>query len=323
MRAVRLLLTSAGRRVELLQCFRAAASELGVDLRIFACDQAPDWSSACRSADLAFAVPPVTDADYVPTLFDICRRQEMTMLVPTIDPELAPLSEARALFRGIGVDAIVSSPAAIGIAGDKLATSELLLAHGIDSPRTATPDHVLDAPGEWTWPLLIKPRHGSSGRSVRTVANAAELRGVTMNEPFVAQELLRGDEYTVNIFVDREGALHCAVPHRRVQIRAGEVEKGVTCRLPVLTDMARKIAACLPGARGPLCFQAMVDKDGRCSAFEINGRFGGGYPLAHRAGAPFTRWLLEEAIGDQSSADDAWREGVIMLRYDAALFVEP
>jgi carbamoyl-phosphate synthase large subunit len=322
-RQIRLLLTSAGRRVELLECFRSAAAELGVDLRIFACDQFPDWSAACRSADDAFGVPPVTDPDYVPTLLNMCRRLDVTMLVPTIDPELAPLSEARSLFEAIGVEAVVSSPAVIRIAGDKLATAELLLADGIDSPRTATPDQVLAMPHSWSWPLLIKPRHGSSGRSVRTVANAGELRAVAMNEPFVVQELLRGEEYTVNMFVDRAGHLRCAVPHRRVQIRAGEVEKGVTRRMPALAEMAHRIAACLPGARGALCFQSMVDEDGRCPAFEINGRFGGGYPLAHRAGAPFARWLLEEATDAPSSAGDGWREGVTMLRYDAAIFIEP
>jgi carbamoyl-phosphate synthase large subunit len=55
---------------------------------------------------------------------------------------------------------------------------------------------------------------------------------------------------------------------------------------------------------------------------EINARFGGGYPLAHRAGAPFTQWLLEEATDRSSSAHDDWRPGVTMLRYDEAIFID-
>jgi carbamoyl-phosphate synthase large subunit len=54
--------------------------------------------------------------------------------------------------------------------------------------------------------------------------------------------------------------------------------------------------------------------------FEINARFGGGFPLAHNAGAYFTRWLLEEAAGHSSDANNNWRSGVRMLRYDAAVF---
>ncbi len=101
-----------------------------------------------------------------------------------------------------------------------------------------------------------------------------------------------------------------------------KLKKGVTLHHPVLEEAAGRIAACLPGARGPLCFQAMATDD-RCAVFEINARFGGGYPLAHRAGATFTRWLLQQRLGREDDASDRWSEGVMMLRYDAAFFVEP
>jgi len=89
-----------------------------------------------------------------------------------------------------------------------------------------------------------------------------------------------------------------------------------------VVEAARKIAAALPGARGPLCFQAIVREDGEYAVFEINARFGGGYPLAHRAGATFSKWLLEEAAGLSCSAHDDWKAGVTMLRYDAAVFLD-
>ena len=55
--------------------------------------------------------------------------------------------------------------------------------------------------------------------------------------------------------------------------------------------------------------------------FEVNARFGGVYPLAHRAGARFSQWLLEESLGLQCTANNDWRAGVTMLRYDDAVFV--
>jgi len=55
--------------------------------------------------------------------------------------------------------------------------------------------------------------------------------------------------------------------------------------------------------------------------FEINARFGGGYPLAHRAGAKFTKWLLEEVIGAPCTAKDSWDEGLLLLRYDSEVFL--
>jgi carbamoyl-phosphate synthase large subunit len=64
----------------------------------------------------------------------------------------------------------------------------------------------------------------------------------------------------------------------------------------------------------------MNRSDGAPALFEINARFGGGYPIAHHAGATFTKWLLEEAAGMPSSANNEWRSGVRMLRYDQAVF---
>ena len=68
------------------------------------------------------------------------------------------------------------------------------------------------------------------------------------------------------------------------------------------------------------CFQVIFDAARGPQIIEINARFGGGYPLADRAGGTFARWLLEECADLPSSAHNEWREGVTMLRYDAAVF---
>lgn len=80
------------------------------------------------------------------------------------------------------------------------------------------------------------------------------------------------------------------------------------------------MAEALPDARGALCFQAIADVTRGLQVIELNARFGGGYPLADRAGARFAQWLLEEVAGLPVSANDDWRDGVLMLRYDQALF---
>lgn len=322
-RRIRLLITSAGRRVELLRSFRAAAAALGIELEALACDQRPELSSACREADKAFTVPPANDRGYAEAVLAICRTHGLALVVPTIDPELCPLAMERARFADVGTMVAVSAPELVAIARDKLRTAEVLAMHGIPTPRTATVAEVMENPDGWPWPLLAKPRHGSSGRAVQIVADPTQLRRLPDDEPFIVQELLEGREHTVNMFFDRLGQLRCAVPHERLQIRSGEVEKGITRRVPQLEEIARKMARALPGPMGALCYQAMVDDAGQASVFEINARFGGGYPLADFAGAHFSRWLLEETTNAPSSADNEWQEGILMLRYDAALFVQP
>src|SRR6185503_7690674 len=131
---------------------------------------------------------------------------------------------------------------------------------------------------------------GSSSIGLIRYGSAEQYRRNPPPSDCIVQELLEGPEYTVNTFCDSGGAFRCAVPHLRIEVRGGEVSKGRTERRADLTGIAEQIAT-LPGARGVFCFQAIVTERGPV-VFEINARFGGGYPLAHRAGAKFTKWLL-------------------------------
>lgn len=318
------LFSSAGRRVELINCFRSAAKELGFGLRVLAVDVEPGLSAACRVVDKSFAVPPCTKADFIPRLLEICSSERVRLLVPTIDTELEVLSANRELFARIGTEVAVSSPEVVRLARNKLETAVFLASCGVKTPRTAGLRDFLAAPAGWPFPVILKPVGGSSSMGLHVVRAASELPALRVEgDGYIAQELCAGREYTVNMFFDRGGKLRCAASHRRIETRGGEVSKGVTERVPALESAARLMAGKLKGARGALCFQAMVSADGAAAVFEINARFGGGFPLAHRAGAAFPRWLLEEMAGRECGGHDRWREGVSMLRYDAAVFVEP
>jgi carbamoyl-phosphate synthase large subunit len=183
---------------------------------------------------------------------------------------------------------------------------------------------------------LTKPRFGSASEAVSLVRNTAELELLVARDEagtrlidgrpgdMVIQTVAAGDEYTIDVFVDRSGRCLCAVPRRRLEVRAGEVSKAVTVRSEELIELAFSMVKALPGAYGALNFQVFADQATRqLAVIEINPRFGGGFPLTHRAGADYARWLLEDVRGLPSSASaDSWREGLVMLRYDAAVFVD-
>jgi len=315
------LISSAGRRVELINCFRADARALVAGLRVLAADTCPELSAACASADAYWAVPRCDSPEFVPRLLALCAQEKVDLLVPTIDPELLPLARARQEFAAIGTRVVVSGVEMVELARDKLRTVAALARQGIPVPRTAPLGALLDESTRLVYPVILKKIDGSSSIGLHEAANLAAVRQLGLDaRTYLAQERWAGREYTVNLFFDRAGRMQCAVPHWRIATRAGEVSKGRTERLPLLMDLAEQLGGALPGAAGPLCFQAIVSPEGQAVVFEINARFGGGYPLAHRAGAPFSRWLLEEAAGLASSATRDWQEGLTMLRYDAAVF---
>ncbi len=318
-RSLTVLISSAGRRGELLQCFRRSAEDIGVDLRLLACDLDPEWSAACHLADRAFAVPRADDPTYVDSLLEICAREGVDLLVPAIDTELIALSQAHSQFAEQGTWVSVSEPGFVQMARDKEVTARALAEHGIPTPATYTLEEVAGAPDGFEWPMMAKPNHGSAGRLISIIERPQDLP-VDPPEPLILQELLVGPEYTINMFFDRQGRAATVIPHRRVGIRAGEVEKGVTERRADICRIGWKLAEAFTGVRGVICFQAIVTDRGPY-VFEINARFGGGYPLAHAAGGEFARWLMQEALGWPCEANDDWQEGVRMMRYDAAVFL--
>jgi carbamoyl-phosphate synthase large subunit len=318
---ITVLFSSAGRRTELLNCFREDAVSLGESLRVLAVDVQPEFSSACHRADASFKAPHCLDAGFVPRLLEICRAEHVQLLVPTIDTELEVLAAAQEEFAAIGTRVHISSSEVVRMARDKAATAEFLAGAGIPTPQTGTVPAVLRAPEAWHWPLILKPIGGSSSIGVCVVRDLTEFEAAArLRDDFLVQEYWIGREFTINIFFDQSEMLRCAVAHWRKETRAGEVSKGVTWRHPLLTVLSDRLGSVLKGARGALCFQAIVKECGEAAIFEINARFGGGYPLAHRAGGTFSRWLLEEALGRECTATNEWQDGLMMLRYDAAVF---
>ncbi|MGI8962665.1 MAG: ATP-grasp domain-containing protein [Bryobacteraceae bacterium] len=319
---VNILISSAGRRVGLMNCFRESLSELGISGRIIAVDATP-YSAAVQLADEFYLVPRCTDPNFIPEIQQICEQEQVHLVVPTIDTELPAYAAAREQFRERGAEIAISSPDTVGICYNKILTHEWLVAQGFPVPKQAAPEVVLRNSHDWVLPLIVKPVDGSGSLGIRIVTSFAELTALVFkSNGVIVQECIQGAEYTINVFVNRQGRCVCAVPHFRMEVRGGEVSKGVTVKNHQLMQLASTIVESMPGASGALnvqCFSTAADE---LKVIEINARFGGGYPLAHRAGAPITKWLIEEILGrEPHELFDDWEDGVTMLRYDAAVFV--
>jgi carbamoyl-phosphate synthase large subunit len=323
---VTVLISSAGRRVELLRGFRRALEAVGAPDRVLATD-CSWYSSAFHDADEAFLVPRLDDPEFAPRLLELCLKHDVDMLVPTIDTELPVWVAHRDQFAEIGTTIALSDGDVVAIAADKQRTQDWLVAHGFPTVEQTTPAAALADPDVWTFPLMAKPRFGSAGLGVGLVRDGQELalvarRGHELGE-IIVQRVAPGVEHTIDVLSDRTGRCVCAVPRRRIEVRAGEVSKGVTVRSAALEDLAARMCEALPGAYGALNVQMFVDDADDLAVIEINARYGGGFPLSLAAGADFPRWMLEELRGlPSTAAPDGWRAGLVMLRYDAAVFVD-
>ncbi len=317
------LISSAGRRVALMDAFRGALGRLDLPGAVLAAD-ASRLSAGFHHADRAYQVPRCLAPEFVPFMLDLCRRERVRLLVPTLDTELPVYAAHRAEFEALGTTVAISSPDTIRIGADKVATHQWLVAAGLPTVRQTTPDQVLAHPDAWPMPLIAKPIGGSSSIGVAVVRSLEQLEVATAAGGYIVQTLAPGREVTVDTFVDRQGRALCAVPRRRLEVRHGEISKGVTVRHAGLEDLAKRTCEALPGAYGVLNVQIFWDPaTDAMNIIEVNPRFGGGYPLAHEAGARYADWLVAQVAGLPLPDDPAvWRDGLVMLRYDAAVFVD-
>lgn len=318
-RAINLLLVCAGRRVELLRLFRRAYVELGLEGRIIAVDS-DRLAPALHEADTAHLVPRTDDAQFIPALVEICQRESVSLVFPLIDPAIPILARNRAAFEATGAQVGVVSADAAEITRDKWKTFVWLRAHGFPTPETWRP---IDLPPDPPFPLFVKPRAGSAGRQAFRADEPKQLAFFLdhVEDPIV-QPFLDGPEITNDVFCGLNADLWAVVSRKRIEVRWGEVHKGVTVDEPRIREACQAIAAGLE-AVGPITIQCLL-RDGEPVFSEINARFAGGMPLGVAAGVPSPRWYLQEAAGIPVAPPPlgTYRTGVYLTRYDESFFLE-
>ncbi len=319
---LRILFTCVGRRVELTRAFQWAGEKLGLDLEVHGAD-ATSLSPAMQLLDHRHIVPTIASGQYLDALLEIVRKKGINLLIPTIDSELAILAEGRDRLEEAGCRAMVSSPAVIETCQDKLATFRFLKDAQIDTPQT-WPWAVVAEQKRHEFPYYLKPRRGSAGKGNHLINDLDELRVLGRRVPDgILQEFVRGDEYTLDVYAGLDGVARCAVPRKRLEVRTGEVSKGLVVKDAEIMAIGSQVVNALRECRGVITVQCMVTPQRRIRVIEMNARFGGGAPLAIHAGADFPKWVLQEHLGGRPRINPTgFRDGVAMLRFDDSVFVK-
>ncbi len=316
---MKLLFTSVGRRVELMQAFRSAAETLGVELTIYGAD-ITDSAPALFFCDKTVIVPRIKSEEYLPTLLDICKTEQIDAPIPTIDTDLLLLAQNREKFAAVGTRAVISAPDKIALCRDKRLTADYFHSVGLDSPDPV--DDVSRYTGGF--PAFIKPKDGSSSVFAYKVNDAQELASYAAQVPdYIIQPFIEGCEYTVDVFCDFEGDPVYITPRIRLQTRAGEVLKTEIVQdeqiIAEVQQLLRDYKPC-----GAITVQLIRQKQtGRDYYIEINPRFGGGAPLSMMAGADSAEALLRLLQGETLSFQDAAAEhGAVYSRFDQCVRVK-
>lgn len=314
---MKILFTSVGRRVELVQAFIHAAKKLGINLEIYGAD-ITKTAPALFFCDHAVTVPRITDDTYIPALKEICAAEKIDALIPTIDTDLLLLSEHRTEFGNTKV--VISEPDKIKLCRDKRYTADYFNSVGLRSP------HPVD---DWRkyigkYPAFIKPKDGSSSIFAYKVENENELKTFAEQVPdYIIQPYIDGTEYTVDIFCDFDGNPVYITPRIRLTVRAGEVLKTEISQDSIIISEIKQLVRDFKPC-GQITVQLIRDKNTKEDYYiEINPRFGGGAPLTMKAGADSAEALLRLMSGEKLDyVEGAAADGAVYSRFDQSVRVK-
>lgn len=311
-----ILLTSAGRRVTLLNAAKETLKTFSPSSSVHAIDLNPSMSAACQIADSASIAPHVTDPSYSNFLLEYCIKNQICLVIPTIDTELSILAQLKKPFSQYNITLAISDKTICDIFYLKRSTHDFFKAHGFNTPTIVSPD------AESTFPLFAKLDNSSCSIGAQKVNDIAEAKHLlSLGQDYVFQELIGGDEYTVDFYITRTGEPAMIIPRRRLEVRAGEVSKSITCKDHNIIQTVKNLCKNLKGSWGPMTLQLFKTGNNQLSLIEINPRVGGGYPLSYHAGMNIFDLLIREMRGEHIPYSDNWEDGLTMLRYDAEVLI--
>ncbi|MCR5726951.1 MAG: ATP-grasp domain-containing protein [Lachnospiraceae bacterium] len=315
-KVIKILITGIGRRVELLQAFREAALDLGVELKLYGADMTAT-APALFFCDYVRCTVPMKDPSYIDNLLHICKTDGIDLVIPTMDTELLVLGENRGKFENIGTRVLISSPDMIHICRDKNLTSGFFEGCGLHAPMPVN---------DWRnyksgYPAIIKPKDGSGSINAFRVENVEELEMYAGKvTDYIIQPYITGREYTIDIFCDWCGNPVSIVPRERLQVRAGEVLMTRIDMDETMIEESRKLCATFKPC-GPMTVQVIRDDYGTDWFIEINPRFGGGAPLSMKAGARSAETILRLLRGERPGYIQDVSDHVVYCRFDESICI--
>lgn len=318
MKTYNVLILSAGRRVELVQAFLRAKTVVGVTGKVVAADHSLT-APALQFADQAYQISKIIEESYIEEIIGICQKEEIDLIIPTIDTELLKLAHAKNLIETqTKAKILLSDLAVIEICRDKIRTQQFFEQQGFDVPTLIREQDL--AQKAYEFPLFIKPLNGSSSVNAFKVNTEAELQFFLnyVPQPMI-QSFVSGTEFTIDAFVDFEHQPITIVPRERLATRSGEVLKGKIIKDRELITLTKKLIEQLKPI-GHITIQCMKTETG-VKFIEINPRFGGGAPMSIHLGADSPANLYRLLKGEKLFYNEDYQENVIVSRYDQAVYL--
>jgi carbamoyl-phosphate synthase large subunit len=315
-----ILVTSAG-GMTAISVIKALKKQKRHPIKIVAVDMNP-LSVGFYLSNSYYSIPSVDKPKrYIKKILEICHKEKIDLIIPTSDSELPLYAKNKNKFIKINCVVPIPDEKSVQICNDKLKTYYFFKKNNINTPKTYQEKEFSNSNKKIKFPLIIKPRLGRGSRNIFIAKNQKELEFLQnyIDEKIIAQEFIKGEEYTIDVLADFQGKILSAVPRIRIATKAGVSVIGKTVKNKKLIDFAIDVARKIK-LIGPANIQCIVRKN-IIYATEINPRFSGGLSLTVGAGINGPKIILDLINGKKiNKIPLKYRPNVCMLRYWEEIF---
>lgn len=265
-------------------------------------------------------IPSGKSPAFADTLLNHCKRLQIDALIATVDAELIPLAKEAEQFKQAGTFVPLCTPQVLTTCLDKYQLLLQCQAH------VAVPQFMLltedSLPTIHRFPQFAKPRTGAGSTGAKYIHSSNDLLTLPLDGSYLVQEVLPGEEFSVDTYTTTTHQVIAAVTRLRMKIDSGIAVASRTLHVPELIDMATTVAKQV-GLRYVANIQFKRSEDGQFKLLEINPRFSGTLPLTTAAGVDIPKLLLKELQNEPLPTALIPFIDLMTVRYWAEKFISP
>ena len=308
------LITNVGRRGYLVDYLKANPSFKG---KVFVSDCDKTASGLYGNNDGRFILPrPIDDEkEYTEELKELCKRLDISVVIPVIDPEIYILSNYRDIFLKEGINIIVSNRKVLDICYSKSMMNDFLKANGFLVPKTYEKIELFESDlkaGSIFFPVMLKPIYGSGSMETYKIESIEPLKSL-FHDGMIIQEFLAGEEFGADVFNTFDFKPVRCVVKKKISMRSGETDKAISVEAADIQQLTLSVSRAL-GHIGNLDCDIIKTQRG-LFVIDMNPRFGGGYPATHATGTNLISLLVDMVDGKEIIPDfTSYKKNILVMK---------
>lgn len=268
---------------------------------------ASDINSECAGRYLAdgfIRMPRISDPELWENVASLLIEEQIDLVIPSFDEMLLGWAQnLHSINCNAGTQVLISSVEVVNTFVDKWKAYEFFVENGIPTPLTSLQQDF----------QLIKPRFGRGSNGIFEASDRVDMSGC------ISQEIVVGEEFTVDVLCDNSSRPIYTVPRKRMGVRDGKSTQGIVVQhlgiervVQDLCDAAR--------FRGPVNIQCFLDVKGNIKVIEVNPRIAGGMALGFAATENWVPLMVSMILGKEQFKPLPVKYGLKMMRYYAEVF---